>query len=97
MPRSPPFSVRFFIEGRPRAGKRGRPFRFRNNGASRPGVGHKQALKDRFSKELLERLYVEERLSTLQIGHRLELDPESVRQLLIRYGIPRRPRWSRQG
>ena len=49
-------------------------------------------LSDRVSKELLERLYLVDGLSTTELAQRLGSNRESVRKLLLKHGIPLRPR-----
>lgn len=49
-------------------------------------------LSDKVNKERLERLYLVDGLSTNQLAQRLGSNRESVRKLLISYGIPLRPR-----
>lgn len=48
------------------------------------------SLKDRVSRERMERLYLVEKLSTTQIADRLGTNRESVRRLIKNYGLPMR-------
>ena len=48
-------------------------------------------LSDRVSKERLERLYLVDGLSTTELAQRLGSNRESVRKLLLKYGILLRP------
>ena len=47
-------------------------------------------LHTRVSKELLERLYVKEGLSTLALAERLSTNRETIRKLIHRYQLPMR-------
>lgn len=44
-------------------------------------------LPDRLAKDKLERLYLQDGLSTVQIAERVGSNRESVRKLLLQYGI----------
>lgn len=50
------------------------------------------SLRQRLDKRTLEKLYVEEALSTVTIAARFESNPTSVLKLMDEYGIPRRSR-----
>lgn len=47
---------------------------------------------DQLSKEQLERLYVAQRLSTLQIAERTGVNRETIRRLIHKHGIAMRSR-----
>lgn len=49
-------------------------------------------LSDTVSKEQLERLYLVDRLSTIELAERLGSNRETIRRLLLKYEIPLRPR-----
>ena len=50
----------------------------------------KPALRERLDREALHRLYVTERLTTVEIAERVGSNRESVRKLILAYGIPMR-------
>ena len=49
-------------------------------------------LSDTVSRDQLARLYLVERLSTIELAQRLGSNRETLRRLLLKYEIPLRPR-----
>ena len=47
-------------------------------------------LRERLERETLHRLYVTEQLTTIQIAERVGSNRESVRKLILAFGIPMR-------
>jgi hypothetical protein len=59
--------------------------------------GRDAQLPVEFSKALLYKLYINEELSVSLIAQRLQVSEESVRRMLVGYGIPRRPKTAKFG
>lgn len=55
-------------------------------------MAQRSPLRQRLSKETLEKLYNEQRLSTVTIAERFQSFSPAVLRLMKEYGIPRRSR-----